>query len=304
MHIPDNYLSPLTCAALGAAMAPVWTVSARKVQAELSPARIPSLGVGAAFVFLVMMLNIPLPGGTTGHAVGGTLLAVLLGPWAACVALSVALLIQALLFGDGGVLAFGANCFNMAFVVPFLGYFCYRFLKDRIGGGRGGLISLGVAAGLPLYCPYPLAVTLPAMVLPHLLVGGFVEVLFTVGVFGFLQRVAPGSVYEGGETRVRTAYGLLVALLCLSPAGLLAKGSAWGEWRAEEIKEVVTGGHRLGFVPAGMARGFSLQGLLPDYGVSGLPAWGGYLLSAAAGGALLLIIFKLLALPRRGSASW
>ncbi|MGN1063912.1 MAG: energy-coupling factor ABC transporter permease, partial [Thermoguttaceae bacterium] len=106
MHIPDNYLSASTCAVLAAAVAPVWIHSVKKVTREFPKERFSALGVAAAFSFLAMMFNVPLPGGTTGHAVGGTVLAVLLGPEAACLALSIALLIQALLFGDGGVLAF------------------------------------------------------------------------------------------------------------------------------------------------------------------------------------------------------
>ena len=77
------------------------------------------MAMAAAFSFVIMMFNIPLPGGTSAHAVGGTLLAVVLGPWAACICVTIALVIQALLFGDGGVWTFGANCFNMAFVMPF-----------------------------------------------------------------------------------------------------------------------------------------------------------------------------------------
>jgi cobalt/nickel transport system permease protein len=322
MHIPDNYLSPATCAVMGAAMVPVWAVSVRKVKRELPNTQMPLLGIGAAFSFLIMMFNVPLPGGTTGHAVGATLIAALLGPWAACIAVSVALLIQALLFGDGGVLAFGANCFNMAFVIPFLGYFIYKFCKDRVRSERGELVSLGAAsyvainlaalcaaiefglqpvlardaAGLPLYCPYPLAVSIPAMTIPHLAVAGFVEVFFTVGVFAFIRRVSPGSIYEGARTRIQAVYGLLVALVCLSPLGLLASGTAWGEWGTDEIKDVVAGGKSLGFVPSGMAHGFNLHVAFPDYAMSGLPEWTGYVLSAVAGGAILVIVFKLLGL--------
>ena len=122
MHIPDNYLSPQTCAVMTAVMIPAWTISIKKIKAELPAGKLPLLGVAAAFSFLGMMFNIPLPGGTTGHAVGGTLTALLVGPYGACISISVALLLQALLFGDGGILAFGANCFNMAFVMPFVGY--------------------------------------------------------------------------------------------------------------------------------------------------------------------------------------
>ena len=136
MHIPDNYLGPATCAVMAIAVAPAWIVSAKKVAKDLPKEKIPLLGIGAAFSFLIMMLNVPVPGGTTAHAVGGPLLAVL-GPYAACLSISTALLIQALVFGDGGILSFGANSFNMAFVIPFLGYFVYKFAKDRVKSRRG-----------------------------------------------------------------------------------------------------------------------------------------------------------------------
>ena len=96
MHIPDNYLSPQTCAVMTAAVVPAWIVSVNKIKKELPPKKVAMMGVGAAFSFLGMMFNIPLPGGTTGHAVGGTLIALLLGPYASCISVSVALLLQAL----------------------------------------------------------------------------------------------------------------------------------------------------------------------------------------------------------------
>lgn len=101
MHIPENYLSPSTCAVLGAAMVPVWLVAVSKVRRHVPQEKLPLLGIAAALSFLGMMFNVPLPGGTTGHAVGGTLIAILFGPYAACLSVSVALLIQALFFGDG-----------------------------------------------------------------------------------------------------------------------------------------------------------------------------------------------------------
>ena len=138
MHIPENYLSPSTCAVMTAAMLPVWTYSIKKVKAEIPKVKMPLLGIGAAFSFLGMMFNIPLPGGTTGHAVGGTLIAILTGsPSAGCIAVTIALLIQALLFGDGGILAFGANCFNMAFMLPFIGFALYKFIWKKTGKRKG-----------------------------------------------------------------------------------------------------------------------------------------------------------------------
>lgn len=320
MHIPDNYLSPSTCAVMGAAMIPVWMVAVKKVKTGVSKVKMPMPGIGAAFSFLLMMFNVPLPGGTTGHAVGGTLLAILLGPYAACISVTIALLIQALLFGDGGILAFGANCFNMAFVLPFLGYFIYKFIKDRVKTEKGeyagivlgsylginvaalcAAIEFGIqpllfknAAGQPLYSPYPLSVSIPAMTIPHLLVAGVVEVIFTVAIFAFIKKVSPGTIYEGAKQKTKAIYGLIVALICLTPLGLLATGTAWGEWGADEIKDVVSGGNTLGFVPQGMKNGFSFEAIMPDYAVRGLPDIAGYILSAIAGVAILIILFKII----------
>lgn len=320
MHIPDNYLSPSTCAVMGAAMVPVWTIAVKKVKKEISKTKIPLLGIGAAFSFLMMMFNVPLPGGTTGHAVGGTLLAILLGPFSACISITVALLIQALLFGDGGILAFGANCFNMAFVLPFLGYFIYKFIKDRFNSKKGeyagiilgsyiginfaafvAAIEFGIqpllfknAAGQPLYSPYPLSVSIPAMVISHLLVAGVVEVIFTVAIYSFIKKVSPGTIYEGAKKRTKAIYGLIVALICLTPIGLLATGTAWGEWGADEIKDVTVGGKTLGFVPEGMKNGFNFNAIMPDYAIKGLPDTAGYILSAIAGVVILLILFKII----------
>ena len=155
MHIPDGYLSPETCTAFGAAMVPFWVTAARRVRKVVKSRYVPLLAIGAAYCFLVMMFNVPIPDGTTAHAVGGVLVAVLLGPWAAIIAVSTALGIQALFFGDGGVLAFGANCFNMALVMPMVGYGVYLLVARRssltsprrpLAAGIGAYVGLNVAA--------------------------------------------------------------------------------------------------------------------------------------------------------------
>jgi cobalt/nickel transport system permease protein len=303
-----------------AAMLPVWAVSIKKVKKEITKAKMPQLGIGAALCFLMMMFNLPLPGGTTGHAVGGTLIAVLLGPYSACISVTVALLVQALLFGDGGIIAFGANCFNMAFVLPFLGYFIYKYIKDRTHSKKGeyigaaigayfGIVSAALcaaiefglqpilfqnAAGQALYCPYPLSVSIPAMLIPHMLVVGFIEALFTVFILSFVKKVSPDMVFEGDKKKSKSIFGLLAALICLSPLGLLATGTAWGEWGADEIGSVVSGGSALGYTPQGMTDGLSFSTLMSDYSVSGLPEIAGYIISAILGVAILIIVFKIL----------
>ena len=319
LHIPENYLSPETCAVMGAAMLPVWLIAVSKVKKEIPRERLPLLGIGAAFSFLAMMFNLPLPGGTTGHAVGGVLLALLFGPWAACLAVSTALLVQAVFFGDGGILAFGANCFNMAFVLPFAGMAVYRAVRrllpahELVAAGAGAYaginlaalmaaIEFGVqpllftdAAGHALYCPYPLSVSIPAMMAGHLTLFGLAEVVFTTAVLAYLKKAAPDLVRGVQSTVSRPVVGLLALLIVATPLGLLAEGTAWGEWYAEELSETAELGAPLGYTPAGMESGFSLPALLPDYAVEGMPDALGYILSAVIGTALLVILFKVLA---------
>ncbi len=215
MHIPDGYLSPATCATFYGASVPVWLTAGRRVKKVVRNRYVPLVAIGAAYSFLVMMFNVPIPDGTTAHAVGGVLIAVLLGPWAAVIAVSIALLIQALFFGDGGVLAYGANCFNMAIVMPVVGYAVYRAVsrhvsltstRRAVAAGLGGYIGLNIAAlcaavefglqptlfkaadGTPLYAPFHLSQTIPTMALAHLTVAGGVEFVLTAGVIAYLQR--------------------------------------------------------------------------------------------------------------------
>jgi cobalt/nickel transport system permease protein len=225
MHIPDGYLGPTTCGFFYIVMVPIWAIASKIVKKTLSSRQVPLLAIGAAFSFVIMMFNVPIPGGTTGHAVGGVLVAILLGPWAASIAITVALVVQALLFGDGGITAIGANCFNMAFILPFTGYYIYKAISYNspidsnrrvIAAGIAGYAALNIAAGLTgfefgiqpllhqtangqaLYCPYGLNVALPAMLGEHLLVFGWVEAIVTALVIKYLQKQDPGLLEERG----------------------------------------------------------------------------------------------------------
>ena len=283
MHIPDGYLSPATCAVLYGAAAPFWYVAVNRLQKALTTRLVPLISVMAAFSFVIMMFNLPLPGGTTGHATGMALAAIVLGPWGAIIAVSIALILQALLFGDGGILAIGANCFNMAVVGSLVAYGIYRGVGGRtplnaprrvVAAILAGYVSINVAAfltaiefgiqpllfidanGVPLYSFYPLSVAIPAMMLGHLTFAGLAEAIITGGVVVYLQRSdpallrmsAPREVALDGAARARgkgswrpLAIGLL-ALALLSPLGLLASGTAWGEWGADEV-----GAEQIGF---------------------------------------------------------
>jgi cobalt/nickel transport system permease protein len=215
LHIPDGYLGPITWIALWLVMIPLWIIAARKLKKDLKTKNVPLLAMGAAFSFVIMMFNVPIFGGSTGHAVGGTLIAIVLGPWAALIAVSVALVIQALFFGDGGITAIGANCFNMGVVLPFVGYYVYRLISFNaditsswhwIGAGIGSYIGINVAATLTgfefglqtilypavkghfQYFMYPLSVSVPTMAFEHLLVFGFIEAIVTLMVVRYLQQ--------------------------------------------------------------------------------------------------------------------
>jgi cobalt/nickel transport system permease protein len=307
MHIPENFLSPSTCAVLGAAMIPVWKNSAAKVKKQLTKRKLPMLGICAAFSFLIMMFNLPLPGGTTGHAVGAVLAAIILGPHAASISVTIAVVIQAVFFGDGGILAIGANCFNLAFIMPYSGYYIYRMIKGKIKSSKGeymavfagGYIGVVLAAlttaiqfglqpllfkdalGMPLYSPYPLAVAVPAMVIPHLLVVGIIEGAVTAGIYAYIKRVSPEALYKTGKDNFKPVYALITALAVLSPLGLLASGTAWGEWGNEELQAMV------GYIPKGMEKGFSFDSIMPDYTIGNMPEVIAYLASAVI--AVLLI---------------
>jgi cobalt/nickel transport system permease protein len=278
MHIPDGYLSPATCAAAYAASVPFWRVALKRVKKAMNSRQVPLLSLFAALSFVIMMFNLPLPGGTTGHATGIGLATVVIGPWAAMLAVSVALVVQALFFGDGGVTAIGANCFNMAIVGSLVAWAVYRLVAGRsplasarrvIAAGIAGYVAINISAllaaiefgiqpilykdagGAPLYCPYPLSIAIPAMMLGHLTVAGLAELAVSAGVVAFLQRsdlsllrATAGKVRESMEVvaeapakSLRPLWTGLAILCVLTPLGILAAGSAWGEWMASDYAD-------------------------------------------------------------------
>jgi cobalt/nickel transport system permease protein len=275
------------------------------------------------------MFNLPIPDGTTAHAIGGVLIAVVLGPWAAVIAVSIALLIQALFFGDGGVLAIGANCFNMALVLPFVGYAVYRLLsrnmtltnpRRAVAAGIASYVGLNVAAlcaavefgiqpdlfkaadGTPLYAPFHLSQTFPAMALAHLTVAGLAEFALTFGVIAYLQRAnvpvlrinhpnvqVDGVIPDRRPLGWRWAFVALGVLVVLTPLGLLAPGGAFGE---DTPANLDLGKYNLRAVPTGLARwnSFWNHAVLGGYGFdSGEHPNISYMLSAVIGIAVIAI---------------
>ncbi len=228
MHIPDGYLGPQTYVPLLAVMLPLWAKASRVLKRTLRARHVPLFAMSAAFSFVIMMFNVPIPGGTSGHATGAAIIAILLGPWAAILSVSIALIIQALLFGDGGITAIGANCFNIAVVIPVVAHFLYRFIakgaslhsrRRVVAGGIAGYVGLNLSAlvtavqlgiqpllahsasGQPLYSPFPLSVAIPAMAIGHVVLFGFVEAFVTGFVILYFQKtdLSMLSLYEPGE---------------------------------------------------------------------------------------------------------
>jgi cobalt/nickel transport system permease protein len=221
MHIPDGYLSPQTYIPLFGASLLCWSIALKKIKKELSTKQVPYLAMAAVFSFLIMMFNIPIPGGTTGHAVGAGIISVLLGPWTAVIAVSVVLIIQALIFGDGGITAIGANCFNIAVIMPFVAYWIFNLVRGNsitparlsVAAFLSGYVSLTVSAivvafqlgiqpliahtqdGRPLYAPYPLSVALPVVALEHLLLFSIVEGVLTMLLFKYFLKNEPELIY-------------------------------------------------------------------------------------------------------------
>jgi cobalt/nickel transport system permease protein len=206
MHIPDGYLSPMTCVATYAVTLPLWVVAFKKLKAELNETTLPLIASLSALSFIIMMFNIPIPNGTSGHAVGAALIAILFGPWVASLCVSLVLLIQALIFGDGGMTTFAANAFLMAFAASFTSYYTFVALQKKayapyVSGWVGMVASsivlalllgiqplIAVQDGQPLYFPFGFSLTFPAVVGSHMLFFGVVEAVFTGLAYRYIVK--------------------------------------------------------------------------------------------------------------------
>ncbi len=208
MHIPDGFIAPQMYLPAYGVAAGLWTYGLRRLRASLGEETIPRLAVLTAFCFVAMMVMLPLPGGTSAHVTGIALLALLFGVWTAFVAVSMVLLLQALLFGAGGVTALPINALAMGMVGSAVAWGTYRLLR-RVHEGfalvAAGWLSVNVSAlllalalglqpviahtegGQPLFFPFGLAVTLPAVMIPHALIG-VGEGILTLLMWRFVER--------------------------------------------------------------------------------------------------------------------
>lgn len=293
MHIPDGFLSPQTCVTCWAAATPVWIATWRALKRRFEHTTAAHIGVAAAFVFLLQMVNVPIPGGTTGHAVGAAMVAITLGPAAAILAVSMALALQAVVFGDGGIWAYGANVLSMAVIQSFVAWAVWRvivrqntssklqaiaaFAASYLAAVCGALFTgtlLGIQpllfsdnAGTPLYFPLGLSVSVPAMLGAHMLIG-VIEGSVTLGAMKALSRIPDFQMATPlPRSSRRWITGALAAAVLIVPAGILlptlvGSGAPWGEWSPDEAAEIA--GHSA--APAGMAKyAEKYNAPVPDY---------------------------------------
>jgi cobalt/nickel transport system permease protein len=230
MHIPDGFIDGKTAATTALLAATGVGLALRQVRRRLPTRRVPLLGLAAAFLFAAQMVNFPVPGGTSGHLMGGVLVAALLGPSAAIVVLTTVLIVQCFLFADGGVLALGANVFNMAIVGAAGGYAIYRAVCACLPGTRGQVAAVAFAGWCStllasVCCAGQLAwsgtfswqAVFTGMVSVHMLIG-IGEGLISALVLLAIQRVRPELTNElNGAAAPRrwselVRYGLLVSL--------------------------------------------------------------------------------------------
>jgi len=251
MHIPDGFLSVMVSVVLWAISVISVGYALRRVSADLGERQVPLMGVLAAAIFAGQMLNFTVIGGTSGHLMGAALATILLGPWAAILVMTCVVAVQALIFQDGGLLALGANIFNMGIIGVAVAYMAYNTLRRLTGNRRWGLFvsgflaawlsievaSLAAALQLALSNTSPANVAVPAMAGIHALIG-IGEGLITVGALAFIVSTRPDLLKsgEGGVAGGKLVWvaGLLLAML-LAVASPLASAHPDGlEWVAEQ----------------------------------------------------------------------
>lgn len=273
MHIPDGFLSVLVSIIFWIISVIVIGIALRKTNQTLGERQVPLMGVLAAAIFAGQMLNFSVTGGTSGHLLGAAIAVILLGPWPAVLIMTSVVSVQALLFQDGGILAMGANIFNMAIIGPFVAYAVYTLLRNFLKKQTWGLFvagfvaawssifiaSLSCALQLALSGTSPANISVPAMGAIHALIG-IGEALITIGALAFLYA-ARKDLLKLGEPKPASNKGVVIGgsliaivLAVLSP---LASSHPDGlEWVAEEH----------GFIETAKA---ALYNIIPDYSMPG-----------------------------------
>ncbi|MFN6566807.1 cobalt transporter [Nostoc minutum NIES-26] len=275
MHIPDGFVSPSVAAATGLASAAALFIASGRSQEAFGIRRAPILGLTTAFIFAAQMINFPVAGGTSGHLLGGTLAAIVTGsPWAGALCIATVLIIQAVLFADGGITALGANILNMAVIGVWVGWILTQTLQRLFGGSKGRLpLAAGIAAGvsvvvaavacaieLALSGTASLAIVLPAMTGVHILIG-IGEGLITGGVLAYLATARPDLL--PGEQQQFKGWLVPVVSIFLIAGVLSLFASAWPDG-LERVAE------NTGFIGLAEKVRVTVPTPLADYGIEGL----------------------------------
>lgn len=231
MHIPDGFIDGKTSAVTCALSAAGVGLALRHMKRELPARRVPLLGLAAAFLFAAQMVNFPVAGGTSGHLVGGVLVASLLGPSAAVVVVTAVLIVQCFLFADGGVMALGANIFNMGIIDGVGGYMIYRLVTAALPGSRGRVTAVAFASWCAtvlaaISCAGQLAwsgtvswsAAFPAMATVHMLIG-VGEGLISALVYVAIQRTRPELIPENNLPVQPRRRGELIGIGLLAALG-------------------------------------------------------------------------------------
>jgi cobalt/nickel transport system permease protein len=279
VHIPDGFLSTPVWAALDAAAAPAVCLIARRAQRGFDEAKVPLLGVMGAFVFAAQMINFPVGPGTSGHLVGGALLAFTLGPAAASVVMAAILAIQALVFQDGGILALGANILNMAVLGVLAGYLPYhlwgrsraRRLAIFAGGALSVLASAVLALSELLLSGVPITRSVMGVSLGLFVISAIAEGAITLAVVRALETIQPDFVRHPPAGRSFAAGAIALAAVLLVTAGvLLASTSPDGIQKLGDAKVLLStplSGYQISALGAGWLpkAGAGLAGLALVY---------------------------------------
>ncbi|BAY40067.1 cobalamin biosynthesis protein CbiM [Nostoc sp. NIES-2111] len=279
MHIPDGFVSVPVAGATGLVSLAGLLIASERSQAAFGIRRAPILGLTTAFIFAAQMINFPVAGGTSGHLLGGTLAAIVLGsPWAGMLCIATVLIIQAVLFADGGITALGANILNMAVIGVWVGWMLTQTLQRLFGGSKGRLpLAAGIAAAvsvvvaaiacaieLALSGTAPIGIVLPAMTGIHILIG-IGEGLITGGVLTYLAQARP-DLLPGEQQEFRGWLVPVVSIVLVAGIFSLA-ASAWPDG-LERVAE------DLGFIKLGEQVRIAVPTPLADYEIPGLGAIG------------------------------
>ena len=292
LHIPDGFLSLVVSIICWLVTVIMLAIAIRQTNKSLGERQIPLMGIMAAFIFAAQMINFPVAGGTSGHLLGGTLAAILLGPWAAMLVMTAVIVVQGLLFQDGGLVVMGANILNMGLLTATIGYGLYRTVLGQPRGVK--LVMAGFAAWLSVMAgalsaalqlwlsgTAKLEIVLPAMLGVHALIG-IGEAVITVTAIAFILRIRPDLLGEaspsaqGGRGWILAGVAISLVVILLSP---------FASANPDGLERVAMD---MGFIQSGQSAPFEI---IPNYT---LPIFGGTPLSTIVAGVVGVIVVVLI----------